>query len=278
MNNYFRLKLPFGDFIYRVDASVKESINRTIQYLVDNKYEVKSFVFDDQDARDIVEIFEALIENNCTYGYVRSSLTGYFSDRERFGADSPYSTFDDLFKSELLNRHWKEFFRKCAQYSSPVCDEFISVRQIAVNMVQKWFVSNQIDLILMPTVSNLDYENDRRGNPFNTFVPIFTLAGTAALSVPVGQSPTGLPVGMLVQTRGGTNQMQSLLDAFEVGRLFEDRVDMPRSTPQIPLLRQIINLKAYSDNKLKNNVQSKFNFDLNYFFYFSCTIYLIFIK
>lgn len=110
------------------------------------------------------------------------------------------------------------------------CDQFMRIRERAREMVNRWFARANSSIILTPSTSNLDYINDRTDDPFVTLIPVFTVAGLPALSMPVGYSKVnGVPIGMLLWSFHVDH-------TFTVGKYFESERDLRRLPPTTPLL------------------------------------------
>lgn len=103
-------------------------------------------------------------------------------------------------------------------------------------MVDRWFAkNNNATIILTPTISKLDYSHERVDEEqFVTLIPVFTVAGLPALSVPIGYAEkSGVPAGMLLWTR-------NVEDAFAIGKYLENKRGGPLRLPQsTPLLESI---------------------------------------
>lgn len=114
------------------------------------------------------------------------------------------------------------------------------VRDRAEKLVKEWLKSaNNATILLTPTTSKLNYLNDPSNDPFITLIPVFTVAGFSAISMPVGFSKSSyskneLPVGMLLWSN-------SVDDVFAVAKYIDSRSG---KTPQVPPYTPILDEKS----------------------------------
>ena len=206
------MSLSIGDFEYKVENEVKKAFEKTIN-AVSAVANLKRINLTKDDYDDIVLIMEVLIDDKCTFSCTRPALDSYFGDKSRFESDAPYSTFDQLSQSPLLNQFWASYFRpminavKNREKNATVqceenCRQYLRIKSRAENLVERWFSKMNVSTLLIPTVSTTEYANDVSKNPFSSLIPVLTLAGLASLNVPVGfSSDNQLPIGMSLWAR-----------------------------------------------------------------------------
>lgn len=251
---YFkRLLDPFNFTIrnqtyeYKPDIEVHDEMIKAIDNL--RMLNVDVIELDINDFEDFILTFDNLLYSryeNCRMPCYKMSLDRYFNDLERFQSDSPYSSFDDFKKSDLLSDSFKNYLNEADASNAFMCNEsckkYTEQRIEFEKMVKSWYRisdSEQFDAILYPTMISLP----EKLTHFDIGVllsplTISSVSGCYTLNIPIGFSkpdkdaPDGLPIGALLMSSD-----EKFMNMIHIAKMYDNaylkQKKLPRNTPII---------------------------------------------
>lgn len=279
----FNLTNIFGTFLNKFDDEVNATLQKTIKNMRDSNIEIVEVDLNSTEfelAKNFTQniIIERIAEK-CGDACFKHPFDRYLADSERFQADAPYHSFEDLLKSPLLSSYWRNHFNAtnypdAENFCEQKCRIYDIERQKFKNLVNSWYKSSNADAFIFPSISELPYN-------LNITEPILTVShtfmspytGYATLNLPAGfskptkDSPNGLPIGIQL-----LSLPETLVNTFKIAKIYETKYlknrKFPPYVPQLPI--KCILTESNHSNRFK------LNFDL--IFLYSFLAYLTTLK
>lgn len=260
--NNFNFTNPFGKFTYIINSEIDKALNTALLNLKKLNLNVKEIVFDDIEFGSLNDITQQIVITGltgCIDSCFKSLLEKYFKDNERFQFDSPVKSFEDLLNSPILSTYWKKRLNETNilnpnEKCTSACIIHDSLRKRFRQSVSAWFKDSDVDVILVPTTSDLAFlldatETQNNINP--TFIAPFsgfaTISFPIAFSKPSLNAPDGLPIGLMMIT-----PKENLLTAFKIAKLYDNNYIKTKILPKLTPKTEIIDKKCTASKSLSN--------------------------
>ncbi|RNA08996.1 amidase [Brachionus plicatilis] len=198
---------------YEMDQEVKLAFERTINRFKILGLSVQEFSLNKTEFENLFYLLDNMFDSyvQCLISSKKKSMDYYFGDVQRFESDSPFRTFEQLFKSKFLNDYWREDFNISLILANDQseCNIFDLKVEEMKNLIFKWYEQHDLDCIIIPTSTNLpDIREQKEDSDFLTSAVFFgILTGLPTLNLPVGFSeksenaPDGLPIGLSLMSK-----------------------------------------------------------------------------
>ena len=233
----------FGDFTYKFDEQVYETLNNSVNNFAKLNYKIIDIKVNQTEFNELNQLSLQIIITglyNCIDSCYKASVEKYLNDAERFQSDSPYNNYQEMLSSPLLSEFWHERFNR-SNFPNPdetcrvECETHDLLRSRFVEYVNAWFSKSGADVLLFPTSLDLAFfinSTEPLNNASPTFIAPYT--GLPSLNIPVGFSkpdkyaPDGLPIGLMMIT-----QRDNLLSEFKLAKVYEKNYPINSKLPEL---------------------------------------------
>lgn len=254
----FNLTLSAFDatFYYYFDDAVNKSMKIAFENIkkLSNNFELVDGRLNQSFFNDFSDKAAQILQSqfvSCAPCFFTIELNEFF---KKSGPNVAFHSIGEFLASKDLSEFWKQFFEKSGDFDlngncSKECEVYDkAIGEFKRDFVSKWFDNFVVDVILLPTMTNLPGKINEIDETRADAMFISSYSGFAALNLPVGFSevtknaPDGLPVGLTLLATPG-----KIEDAFKVAKIYSG---------------QFIKVKLVPKNIESGSQRNSFNFIL----------------